>query len=167
LRLAQNGWARDEGVVYAAGRLAWLMPQNAAAPLDANLKGLVAALGESGKLAIANPEHAPYGRAGRAALQTAELWTSLQSRLVLGENVSQATQFVSTGAAAGGLVALSLALAPEVTRSTRHIAVNPALHPPIVQRMALRKGAGAGAERLFAYLQMPSVRVLLKGHGLS
>jgi molybdate transport system substrate-binding protein len=166
LRLAQNRWARDEGVVYATGRLAWLMPQNSAAPLDANLKGLIQALGESGKLAIANPEHAPYGRAARAALQSAGLWAAMQSRLVLGENVSQATQFVSTGAASGGLVALSLALAPEVARSTRHVAVNSALHPPIIQRMALSRSASASAQQFYAFLQTPSVRKQLQAHGL-
>jgi molybdate transport system substrate-binding protein len=166
LRLAQGGWARDEGVVYGTGRLAWLLPKSSTAALDADLKGLGPALGTSGKLAIANPEHAPYGRAARAALQSAGLWAALQSRLVLGENVSQATQFVSTGAASGGLVALSLALAPEVARSTRHVAVNPALHPPIIQRMALSRSASLAAQQFYAFLQTPGVRQQLQVHGL-
>jgi molybdate transport system substrate-binding protein len=165
-RLAQSGWARDAGVVYAQGSLAWLLPQSALALVSADLTGLASALGEGGKLSIANPEHAPYGRAARAALQAAGLWQSLQSRLVLGENVSQATQFVSTGAAQAGLVALSLARAPEVAARTRHGKVDAALHPPIIQRMALHRWAPAGALRLYAYLQSPAAKKILSDHGL-
>jgi molybdate transport system substrate-binding protein len=166
IRLAQQGWARDEGVVYGVGRLAWLVPAGSSAVIAGDLKGLAAALGAQGKLAIANPEHAPYGRAARAALQTAGLWPGLQSRLVLGENVSQATQFVSSGAAQAAVVALSLALAPEVAARTRHGVVDAALHPPIVQRMALHRHAGSGAQRLYAYLQSDSAQQVLAGHGI-
>jgi molybdate transport system substrate-binding protein len=166
IRLAKNGWARDEGVVYALGRLAWLVPKSAVVAISGDLKGLMGALGVSGKLAMANPDHAPYGRAARAALQSAGLWPALQGRLVLGENVSQATQFVSTGAASAGLVALSLALAPEVAASTRHGVVDAALHPPIIQRIALSRGASAAAERLYAFLQTDGAKKVLSSHGL-
>jgi molybdate transport system substrate-binding protein len=172
-RLHSAGWAKDAGVVYAHGRLALAVPREATAgktpPLDANLRGLEAfsaALGRQGKFAIANPEHAPYGRAAKAALEKAGLWPALQPHLVLGENVSQATQFVSTGAAVAGLVALSLAASPELGKSIRHIAVNPALHPPIIQRMALQASAGAPAQRLYAYLQSEPAQRILKSHGL-
>ena len=118
-RLHSKGWAKDAGVVYAHGRLALAVPREAAAgktpPLDADLRGLEAfsaKLGTQGKFAMANPEHAPYGRAAKTALEKAGLWQALQPRLVLGENVSQATQFVSTGAALAGLVSVSLAGAP-------------------------------------------------------
>jgi molybdate transport system substrate-binding protein len=130
------------------------------------LRGLAAALGESGKLAIANPDHAPYGRAARVALQSAGLWPALQSRLVLGENVSHATQFVSTGAAQAGLVALSLALAPEVAERTRHGIVDAALHPAIIQRMALQRSASSAAQRFYAFLQTDAAKKVLAGHGL-
>jgi molybdate transport system substrate-binding protein len=165
-RLAQSGWARDAGLVYAQGRLAWLLPASSALSISADLKGLPAALGESGKLSMANPDHAPYGRAARSALQTAGLWPSLQSRLVLGENVSQATQFVSTGAAQAGLVALSLALAPEVAARTRHGIVDIALHPPIIQRMALQRAAPVAAQRFYTFLQTGAAKKVLAGHGL-
>jgi molybdate transport system substrate-binding protein len=162
-RLHQNGWAQDAGVIYAQGRLAWVVPPGSTALLDADLKGLQ---GFQGKLAIANPEHAPYGRAARAALQAARLWPGLQAQLVLGDNVSQATQFVSSGAAQAGLVSLSLAAAPELAGRLRHVAVNPALHPPIIQRMALAKHAPASAQQLYAYLQSAAVRALFRQHGL-
>lgn len=165
-RLHQGGWARDAGVVYARGRLAWVVQKASSSVLSGQLAGLEASLGASGKLAIANPDHAPYGRAARAALQTAGLWQPLQSRLVLGENVSQATQFVSTGSAQAGLVALSLAVSPAVAASTRHIAVNEALHPPIIQRMALHRAAPASAQQLYAFLQTSAAKQVFAGHGL-
>ncbi len=165
-QLAKNGWARDEGALYGTGRLAWLLPAGSIATISNDLKGLAAALGESGKLAIANPDHAPYGRAARAALQSAGLWQQLQNRLVLGENVSQATQFVSAGAAQAGLVALSLAIAPEVAQRTWHGVVDATLHPPIRQRMTLHARAGIAAQRFYAYLQSPAAQRVLSSHGL-
>lgn len=170
LRLAKNGWARDEGVVYGIGRLAWIVPKTSnpkpEAAISASLKGLTSALGDAGKLSIANPDHAPYGRAARAALQSAGLWPAIQSRLVLGENVSQATQFVSTHAAAVGLVALSLATAPEVAARTHYGVVDASLHPPIVQRMALHRLAPASAQRFYAFLQSDDAKKVLSSHGL-
>ncbi len=166
LRLAKSGWARDEGAVYSMGRLAWLTPKGSASIVSGDLKGLLNSLGESGKLAIANPDHAPYGRAARSALQSAGLWPALQGRLVLGENVSQATQFVSTGAASAGLIALSLALAPEVAASTRHGVVDAALHPPIIQRMALSRTASVSAQQFYAFLQTAAAKKVLSSHGL-
>jgi molybdate transport system substrate-binding protein len=171
-RLHGAGWAQDAGVVYAQGRLALAVPREAAAgktpPLDADLRGwqaFSAHAGASGKFAMANPEHAPYGRAAKAALEKTGLWPALQRHLVLGENVSQATQAVSSGAAQAGLVALSLALAPALVQRIRHIAINPALHPPIIQRMALHKGAGMAAQSLYAHLQTAKVQGLLQTHG--
>jgi molybdate transport system substrate-binding protein len=166
IRLARAGWARDEGVVYGRGQLVWVAAKSSAAPLDADLKGLAAALGSAGKLSIANPEHAPYGRAARSALQTLGLWDSLQSRLVLGESVTQATQFVSTGAAQAGLVALSLALAPELAVSTRYVVVKEQLYPPIIQRMALRKTASPAAQKLYTFLQTDGAKAVLRANGL-
>lgn len=165
-RLAKSGWARDEGVVYGTGRLAWIVPLGFKVAIYSDLKNLASVLGESGKLSIANPDHAPYGRAARSALQAAGLWPALQSRLVLGENASQATQFVSTGAASAGLVALSLAVAPEVAARTRHGVVDAALHPPIIQSMALHRAASVSAQQFYAFLQTDGAKKLLSSHGL-
>jgi molybdate transport system substrate-binding protein len=166
IRLAKAGWARDEGVVYGRGQLVWLAPKSSSATLNADLKGLAASLGAVGKLSIANPEHAPYGRAARSALQTLGLWEGLQSRLVLGESVTQATQFVSTGAAQAGLVALSLALSPELAALTRYVVVKDQLYPPIIQRMALRKTASLAAQKLYAFLQTDASKAVLRANGL-
>jgi molybdate transport system substrate-binding protein len=165
LRLAQSGWAQDAGVVYATGQLAWVVSASAKTALDPDLKGLLSSL-HGGKLAIANPEHAPYGRAARAALQSAQLWDRVQGQLVLGENVSQATQFVSSGAAQAGLVALSLAQASELSSQLRYVRVNDRLHPPIIQRMALRRGAKPAAMQFYMYLQSAAAKKLFAAHGL-
>jgi molybdate transport system substrate-binding protein len=165
-KLAKSGWASDEGVVYGRGQIVWMVSKASTVKLDAGLNGLLASLGSSGKLSIANPEHAPYGRAAQSALQTLGMWQSLQNRLVLGENVTQATQFVSTGAAPSGLVALSLALAPELAASTRYVTVNPKHYPPIIQRMALSRSASLGAQSFYAFLQSEASKAVLRAHGL-
>src|SRR4029077_2480573 len=72
------------------------------------------------KIAIANPSHAPYGRAAIAALRNVGLYDQLKSKLVLGENVSQAAQFVQSGSAQAGLIALSLALSPALISGKRY-----------------------------------------------
>jgi molybdate transport system substrate-binding protein len=165
-RLAKSGWARDEGVVYGRGQLVWMVSKASEAKLDEDLKGLLVSLGSNGKLSIANPEHAPYGRAAQSALQSLGLWQSMQSRLVLGESVTQATQFVSTGATPSGLVALSLALAPELAATTRYVNVQNKHYPPIIQRMALVKSASASAQKFYAFLQTDASKAVLKANGL-
>ncbi len=165
-RLAKNGWAKDEGVVYGRGQIVWMVPKASQAKLDAGLQGLLASLGSSGQLSIANPEHAPYGRAAQSALQTLGLWQTVQNRLVLGESVTQATQFVSTGAASSGLVALSLAVAPELAATTRYVTVKNTLYPPIIQRMALSRTASVSAQRFYAFLQTDASKTVLRANGL-
>ncbi|MFZ2294041.1 MAG: molybdate ABC transporter substrate-binding protein [Polaromonas sp.] len=157
----------DRGVLYAVGRIALYVPLNSTIPMDTELKGLKAQWSQVGKFAIANPEHAPYGRAAKQALQKLGLWEQVQPRLVLGENISQATQFVSTGAAQAGITALSLALAPEVARSGRHIALPASLHAPLRQRMVLLKSATPAALALYDYLQAAATQEVLRGYGFS
>ena len=102
------------------------------------------------KLAIANPEHAPYGRAAREALQKTGLWDAAQPKLVLGENVSQAAQFAVGGAAQGGIFAYSLALAPAIADRGRYVLLPADLHAPLAQRMVLLKRAGDDARAFYA-----------------
>ena len=91
----------------------------------------------------------------------------MQDRLVLGENISQATQYVSTGAAQAGITALSLALAPPVAAQTRHIALPDSLHEPLRQRMVLLKNARPAAEAFHAFVSTPEARAILSRHGFS
>ena len=136
--------------VYALGRLVlW-------APRDANLKlterGLSALTDTSvKKIAIANPEHAPYGRAAVAALQNAGLYEQLKLKLVFGENISQAAQFAQSGNAQVGVIALSLALSENMKNGERWL-VPVDLHPPLEQ-VAVLINAGANKARAAGFLE--------------
>lgn len=85
----------------------------------------------AGKVAIANIETAPYGKAARQALEKLGVWPAVQSKLVIGENITQTAQFVETGNADMGFVALSLILSPKLKDRGRWIAVPPHLHAPL------------------------------------
>ena len=166
-RLAESGAARNRGTLYAEGRIVLFAPSGSPLRADAGLDGLRAALdaGQVTRFAIANPEHAPYGRAAEQALRTAGLWDRVQPHLVLGETVSQAMQFATAAGAQGGIVALSLARAPQ-TQSRGTFAVLPdTLHKPLLQRMAPRRPAGAAAERFYAYMQAPAAREIMRRYG--
>jgi molybdate transport system substrate-binding protein len=168
-RLHAAGRSEDGGVVYASGRLALFVPQQSLAlwQPDAAMQGLRQALQRQQiqRFAIANPELAPYGRAAREALQAVGLWQSIQSRLVLGENIAQAGQFASGGSTQGGILALSLALTPALQQRGRHVVLPASLHQPIHQRMALMRGAGEPARALYRYLQQPAAQAILLAHG--
>lgn len=166
-RLAEAGFTRDRGVAYAIGRLALYVPKGSRLALDPELKGLRDGLASIDKLAIANPEHAPYGRAAREALEKTGLWTLVQPKLVLGENVSQAAQFVTSGAAQAGIVAQSLVLADALRKQSEHVLLDERLHAPLRQRMVLMRRAGAGAEALYGYLQQPKARDTLRRFGFA
>jgi len=165
--LAAAGLTRDEGALYAVGRIALYLPKGSKIPLDAQLKGLREAMPRLNKFAIANPEHAPYGRAAQEALQKAGVWEGLQRKLVIGENISQAAQFVATGSADAGIVALSLALAPELARSGKHLVLPAELHSPLRQRMVLTKQAGETAQAFYRYLQTPAARRVFEQYGFT
>jgi molybdate transport system substrate-binding protein len=169
LALAREGFLLDDGVPYAVGRLALVIPEGSPLQPDPTLRDLAAAVadGRVKRFAIANPEHAPYGRAAQEALAAAGAWEGLRGRLVLGENVAQAAQFAVSGSAQGGLVALSLALAPAALRGARHVAIPESMHRPLRQRMALTKRATATARAFFGYLQAPAARAILQRYGFA
>ena len=158
--------ATERGVVYAQGRIALLLPKRSPIRLDADLLGLRAQWASVRKFAIANPEHAPYGRAAQQALTALGMWDTVQPKLVLGENIAQASLFVTSGAAQAGISALSLAAAPELAAVSEHIALPERLHAPLRQRMLLLKTASPSAQQLFDYLQSAGAVALFKSAGL-
>ncbi|MDP2214028.1 molybdate ABC transporter substrate-binding protein [Phenylobacterium sp.] len=166
-RLAQAGLTDGEGAPYGRGRIVLFSPAGSALKVDPQMVDLAAALadGRLRKLAIANPEHAPYGRAAREALIHAGLWEGAQSRLVLGENAAQAAQFAASGSAQGGLIAYSLALAPEFARRGTFALIPESFHQPLDQQMALLRGASATARAFYAFLQGPVAREVLARYG--
>jgi molybdate transport system substrate-binding protein len=164
-QLAEAGLTRDRGSLYALGRIAAVVPRASALTLDPALQGLRAAGPAISHFAIANPEHAPYGRAAREALERLGLWAWAKPRLVLGENIAQATQFVTGGAAQAGITALSLALAQELVRLARHVVLPATLHSPLRQRMVLLKSAGEAAGEFYAFLQTEPARAVMRRYG--
>ncbi len=158
--------------VYALGRLALiarcpttrLVSQTADArcPAPARLEDVAASTVRS--IAIADPAHAPYGLAARQALERAGLWKAVEPRIVLGANVSQAYQFVSTGNADVGLVALSL-----VARDTvlGHTLVDAALHDPLRQTVAVMAASAHqdAAVKFLAFLETPAAKEAMHGFG--
>lgn len=167
LDLAAEGYTRDQGELYALGRIVLQVPEGSPLDADGTLEDLRRALGDGRlkRFAIANPEHAPYGRRAEEALRHVGLWDAIQPFLVLGENVSQATRFATSGNAQGGIVAYSLALAPEVAARSRHALIPEAWHAPLRQRMVLLKRAGPVAERFFRFVQAPESREILVRFG--
>jgi molybdate transport system substrate-binding protein len=124
--------APDSAFLYAIGHLVVWVPKSSA--LDVEKLGLQALLDPSvRKIAIANPKFAPYGRAAEAALKKAGLYDKVQDRLVLGDNIAQTAQFVQSGAADVGILALSLALAPTFQAEGRYAEVHAELFPRLEQ----------------------------------
>lgn len=165
--LASTGFTLDAGVLYALGRLVIAAPGGSPLRLDGALHGLRQALGRGDiqRFAIANPQHAPYGRAAREALVHAGLWDAIKPRLVLGENASQAAQFTMSGSCEGGIIARSLALSPGVAGRGEFSGIPAAMHRPLRQRMVLLKSAGDTAQAFYRYLQKPAARRVFVRHG--
>lgn len=128
----------DSKALYAKGRIVmWsknpeLLPPDMAALKDPKFV----------KVAIANPEHAPYGRAAKQAMEKVGAWQSVEPRLVYGENVQQTFMFAQSGNAEVAIIALSLA----VVSPGKYVLVDPALHDPLDQAMVVCKGGGKANE---------------------
>jgi molybdate transport system substrate-binding protein len=119
------------------------------------------------KVAIANPQHAPYGRAAEEALRKADVFDAVKNRLVLGENISQAAQFVESGNADAGILALSLALSPGMKEKGRFWRVPENLYTPIQQGVVLVRSSRnpQGARAFLEYMKSPATAALLERYG--
>jgi molybdate transport system substrate-binding protein len=150
---------------YAVGRIVIWMPADARA--DVAKLGWKALL-EPGleRIAIANPEHAPYGRAAVAALRNAGVYEQVRRRLVYGENIAQAAQFVASGSAQAGILALSLAVSPPM-RAGKRWEIPADMHPPIEQGAIILKSAKdkEGARAFLAFLKSDAARKILESYG--
>lgn len=160
-QLVEHGKASGTPVLYALGHLVmW------SASID--MKGVqVADLAQAkfGRIAIANPQHAPYGKRAEQALRAAGIWDQVQSRLVFGDNIAQTAQFAQSGNAQVGLVAESLALGSSVKGS--FVAVPPSLYEPLKQSFVItQRGAGNALAQDFArYVQSAPAKAILSRYG--
>jgi molybdate transport system substrate-binding protein len=168
-QLIAEGLAENETLYrYAVGRLVLWVPNGV--PLDPDKLGIRTMLDPSvKKISIANPEHAPYGRAAVAALKHFGVYQEVSDKLVLGENVSQAAQFVESGNAQAGLIALSHALAPAFKNKGRYWAVPLDAYPMLNQAAVVisRSKSQAAARKFLEFVRGPEAASLLAAYGFS
>lgn len=119
------------------------------------------------KIAIANPKHAPYGRAAVAAMEHAQVYDRVKDKLVLGENISQAAQFVESGAADVGIIALSLALAPPMQAAGHYWEIPADTYPPIEQGAVMLMGGKnqESAKAFLSFIQGVEGQIMMKRYG--
>lgn len=150
---------------YATGKIVLWVPSASKVDLAAGLKALTEP--SVHKISIANPEHAPYGQAAVAALKTENIYEQLKGKLVMGENISQAASFVLSGSADAGIIALSLALSPNMKDKGRYVEIPNADYPPIAQGCVLLKSSQKkeAARAFLEYVKTPAVATLLRQYG--
>ncbi len=119
------------------------------------------------KVAIANPAHAPYGRAAKAALEHLKLWEAIQPKLVLGENIAQTAQFVQTGNVDAGIVALSLVLSSKLKNAGSYYLIPEASFPRLEQGAVLTKKGiqNPAAKKYLAFLRSKQAREVFNRYG--
>ncbi len=151
---------RDTVEVYARGRIVVAVKDGARAPSLKDLAGPSVK-----KIAIANPSHAPYGRAAEEAFKAAGVWEAVKPKLVFGENIRQALQFVESGNADAGIIALSIAGTPGISRSL----IDESMHRPISQALGVVSSSSKKAEalRFTTYLKGTNGSVILKKYGFA
>ncbi len=151
---------------YAVGQLVLWVAKDS--PLDVEHKGMDVLLDPAvKKIAMANPQHAPYGRAAAAALEHYGLYEKVADRLVLGENISQAAQFVESGNAQAGFVALAHAVAPAMQGKGKYWKVPAEAYPVLDQGVVLIKSSSRpqDAEAFLEYIKAAEVAELLRRYG--
>ncbi|MBI5901573.1 MAG: molybdate ABC transporter substrate-binding protein [Rhodocyclales bacterium] len=163
--LAREGLAASAVQRYAVGRIVlWSISRDARRMTLADLADPAIR-----KIAIANPKHAPYGRRAEEALRAAGVWKQVESRLVVGENIAQAAQYVQTGNADAGLIALSLALNQELASKGSHVVIPETLHQPLEQGFIITRRAAGNplAQRFGDFMGSPVARSILVRWGFS
>jgi molybdate transport system substrate-binding protein len=121
------------------------------------------------KIAIANPKHAPYGRAAVAAMEHFKVYDQVKDRLVLGENISQAAQFIESGACEIGIIALSLALAPTMKARGTYWEIPAEAHPPLEQGAAIVKSSTQqeSAKQFLEFMRTTQGQEIMKRYGFT
>ncbi|HYM06471.1 MAG TPA: molybdate ABC transporter substrate-binding protein [Terriglobales bacterium] len=152
---------------YATGRIVLWAPMQSKLDLGQGLRVLL----DPGihKIAIANPAHAPYGRAAVAALRHEDLYDQVSPKFVLGENISQTATFVVSGGADVGILALSLALAPSMKDKGRYAEIAVEDYPAIEQGAVILKSSPHKdiARQFIEFVKTPPIQDLLRSYGFA
>jgi molybdate transport system substrate-binding protein len=150
---------------YARGKIMIWVPNGSKLDLS---RGLQALLDSSvNKIAVANPQHAPYGQAAVAALQKENVYDQVKDKLVLGENISQTASFVVSGSADVGIVALSLALSPNMKDKGRYVEIPASDYPPIEQACVILASSKnkETARQFLAFVKTAAIADVLRRYG--
>jgi molybdate transport system substrate-binding protein len=153
---------------YAVGGLVLWVPADS--PLDVEHKGMnVLADPAIKKIAVANPQHAPYGRAAVAAMKHVQLYDQVSDRLVMGENVSQAAQFVESGNAQVGFIALAHVTSPAMQGKGKYWQIPAEAYPPLDQGLVIisRSRRKKQAAAFVDYIKSPSASKVLSRYGFT
>lgn len=163
-KLVEAGLTAGKPRLYALGRIVLWSAGEDASKLDIRDLGDL----RFTKIAIANPLHAPYGRRAEDALRRAGIWENVRSRLVLGENIAQAAQFVQSGSAPVGILALSLVKSPAFAGKAYRL-IPDSLHSPLEQALVVLKRAEKNplAVEFVDYLFQPQARMIFERYGFA
>ena len=163
--LAKNGLAASAVKPYGLGRLVLWSPSRTPGKLT------LTALADPAirKIAIANPRHAPYGKRAEEALRTAGVWDKIEARLIMGENIAQAAQYVQSGNADVGIIALALALNKELAVKGGYVLIDDKLHTPLEQGFIVTKRAAANplAARFADFMVTAQARKIMVRYGFA
>jgi molybdate transport system substrate-binding protein len=152
---------------YATGKIVLWVPKESKLDLGRGLKVLLDPTIK--KIAVANPEHAPYGRAAVAAMKHDNVYDKVADKFVLGENISQTATFVASGSADIGVLALSLALAPPMKQKGRYAEIPADEYPPLEQAAVILKSSRHKeiARQFIDFVKTPHILELLRSYGFS
>jgi len=152
---------------YAIGKIVVWVPNDSKLDVSPGLKALLNP--SIKKIAIANPQHAPYGKAAVAAMQKENIYEQVKDKFVLGENISQTALFVASGSADVGIVALSLAVSPNMKDKGRYAEVPAGDYPPIEQACVIMRSSKnkAVAEQFQKFIQSSTIRELFRKYGFA
>ena len=152
---------------YAIGKIVIWVPNDSKVDVSSGLPSLLNPAIK--KIAIANPQHAPYGQAAVAAMKRENIYDKVADKFVLGENISQTAQLVDSGNADAGIIALSLALGPALRERGTYFEIPATAHPPIEQTAVVLTASRSKdtARELVAYLKGPAIGELLQRFGFA
>ena len=152
---------------YSIGKIVVWVPNDSKLDLSSGLKALLNP--SIKKIAIANPQHAPYGKAAVAAMQKENIYDQVKDKFVLGENISQTASFVASGSADVGIIALSLALSPNMKDKGRYAEIVAGDYPAIEQACVIMRSSKNKdiAQQFLKFIQSPPIRELFKKYGFA
>lgn len=166
-KLAENGLVEGQLYEYATGEIVLWAPNSSSVDVSRGLQVLLDPAVR--RIAVANPKLAPYGRAAVAALKHDHIYDKVEKKLVFGENISQTAQFVQSGNADVGIVALSLAVAPAMKEKGKYFVIAADSYPPLKQAVVVLKSSRNKdiARKFIDFLKTPEIAGLMRRYGFA